>query len=292
MTWRALVLGALFLVGCSSITDEQPTASPLDQFYADYGSQAEAIAAMRTEVQDNIAGCMATHGFVYIPIATSQLLPQDTDRNELTEREWAQEYGYGIVSSAEGFADGRPDPNVKHMSAMTNAERVRYLEQLEGTTQAEGCQAISLGQATNATDLITTFDALARAQSDAMSEVMARPELVAPLADWASCMRSKGYEVNEPGDPERFIEAAAREVTAPVTAWLATLDQITYVETIEGGISNVAGYPSDELAAVREIEIETAIADLDCYDQHVAEILDPLRLEAEQSTFDSVADDG
>ena len=268
-------------------------SSPIGAFFAEGGGFESALAEYTVRVEDEIVLCMAAQGFEF------GRTPQDVNeiqqlQNELTVREWTSEYGYGISTSFDSIAQNQAnDPNGEIVLALTPSEREIWIETLTGggfgenptdfnrkPLEEQGC----IGQAlinTGGQEAIEGIETFSNAYEEGEEALFDTREMIEVVSEWSRCMSEAGFPgYAGPDDPEEDISEKFDEVIAPMSAALDELSDEEGQALIAGESLDLEDLPGLDLPKLREIqdlEIEVALADLDCYEAEVQETYEPLR---------------
>ncbi|MEM7095945.1 MAG: hypothetical protein AAF567_23275 [Actinomycetota bacterium] len=281
------------------------SSSPLGAFFADDGGFQQAVAECTARVEEQIVSCMAEQGFEFKPTG-GQVNEVEERQSEMTEREWTTEYGYGISTSFDTIAQNRAsDPNTPIVIALGAAEREIWFLTLFGPgyddpdaaeedgpppLEEQGCIGQSI-IATGGSAAIEGLDDFGDAYWEQVEAIFDRPELVDAVAEWSRCMAELGYP-DYAGllEPEEDLGERLGEITGPLEAALDELEESEVRALIEGDVLDLEALPGldvDGLRSLQALERATAIADLDCYDDHVREIYEPLRDDFERGLMDT-----
>lgn len=291
------VVGVLALAGCSTNDDSSDSQSgakaateevelgPLDQYMSALWDSEEWTQERYDELdrqrEELIAECMAKEGFEYIP-STQTTTVYSSDESigpEWGTREFAEQYGYGIISwpgddqMAEDPGEGYVDPNQDYVNSLSPSEQEAFYETLHGPGLTEeeinaaeeeggyeydwtksGCWGWAEHELNQDTSMAAwedpEFADLFSAMETMWGEGQSSPETVALNQEWAACMAEAGY----PGLTDRW---AAQDALYE--------DQNALWETAtEENDWEPDPTMKEEL---REREIAQATADWDCADQ-------------------------
>ncbi|WP_146069049.1 hypothetical protein [Cryobacterium sp. M23] len=273
-----MAVAALGLTGCASDAgggtgaggeltyEDSPLNKYLSAAYGDYDEE-QAIADSKKS-EEATAACMAEEGFDYIPVDQSQNMSfDDADMEERETEEWVAANGYGMTQSPEEIAaqqeqsEAYVDPNQDYVASLSETEQSAFYEVLYGPPQTEdmtnedgsseynwedaGCSGAAQHEINGDNPYEDKahkplFDAISKLYENLAKD----PGVQALDAEWASCMADSG---NPDFSAKQDAINAASE-----------LSNVLY--------NNETGEaPSDEdLAEVREGEIEIALADFTC----------------------------
>lgn len=276
-------------------------SSPIGAFFADDGGFEVAISEYNARVDEGIAVCMAAQGFEYVPSSITTSNPLQEAQNELTEREWTIEYGYGISTSFESLAALQAtDPNSDIILSLTAAERDLWLETLLGAgfeTDTEGTRPLAEQGCIGATiietggaETIEGLDKVAVAYDEAEELVFNRSEMIDAVGEWSRCLSEAGLgSFRSLDDPEDRISSDLAVLLEPVEAAFDEIDPGEAQAVFAGDSVDVASIPGLDVDALRELqsrELTVALGDLECYDTHVRSVHTPLRDEFENGLLE------
>lgn len=256
----ALGLGFVLVTGCGVSTEgtsQSPspttfTASPLEVVSPLFGMGTTEQGRINAEAQTLIAQCMKDQGFEY----DRPHIPDKVNPDGYTSPEqWAASYGYGVV---EAYRTSDP---AKTPAERSPVEEVEYDRALYGTVtdedaledrvsynwEQEGCIGFAYHEATDGADEImrdprvtALFDAVNQAEIE-----VAASELALSLTDeWTGCMADTGY--SNQTDPTTVASGFRHDLVAILA------------EDASDSVHDRA------ITELREREIATALADLDC----------------------------
>jgi len=280
ITAAAAVTLACILTGCStggagggelSIED-----SPLNQYFAaGYSGEGSAEDQKRMEEREKkreelIASCMADEGFEYTPkLASFEPAASDEDEIDPMSREYAEVYGYGVVtnpwsSDAEAEEPEEVNKNQLYIDSLSESEATAYYEALYGAVEDDadeyrwedaGCQGYAQHEMSGEDPWeAEQFAGLRDKLQGLYAELERSPELAALEREWSKCMQEAG----EPGFDTQM--SAANSI----------YDEINRIyeasaETDPEGLSDPSDSP--EMKVLGEREIELALVDHDCREE-------------------------
>lgn len=269
-----LLVGLFLTAGCSTGTStlDAEEVGPLtamqdaiiDTFGEDY------ITAKQIESENSIASCMVTEGFEYIPedLSTTGRIDLDDPTRQDTQ-EWVAKNGYGIALVFGQPSTASIDPNSTYLATLSSAEAEAYHDALYGAADDDHSEdeatshleSLESAGCWGAAELAVhrDRDALQDPQFDDIKEAMQAfylstsqdPRIVELSARWADCMADAGY--TDLATPEAAVMSIV-EAQAEVP-----LEQTTASEELLPS--------SKDLAAFRELEISTALADFACQEK-------------------------
>jgi hypothetical protein len=261
----------LLLAGCAGGTGGEeldPEKSPLTEYFsALYGDQDEdAWAKQQEEVEELVAACMTDEGFEYIPVDQDQYDFINEDGPEWGTKEFVELNGYGMQQSEEEMEQMEEqsqeyvDPNQDYVATLSESEQTAFYEVLYGPPSPETEEAVEFeynwetagcyGAAQHQVQGEQPYDddrykSLFEDMNEMYEDLQKTPEIKKADADWAECMADAG----EPGFKTK--QDAVMEIQDALNAvWEANptgeLDQ------------------KEELAELRERELELALVDFEC----------------------------
>jgi len=200
---------AVPLVACSDASDA-PAVGPADA-YVNLVLDVSIEEAEQQEMQyeELLAACMAEAGFEYVPslVNMAGFVDEAAIDPPRGSREFAEQYGYGLVSLPPGARSPViENPKDEIVAAMSEAEVAEYFRARDGAWgegapepgedwKPEGCDVWARGQmAAVAADQDATYQAL-KAEVDRIDSdvVPTHPDVVAADAAWSECMADAGF---------------------------------------------------------------------------------------------------
>lgn len=268
---------ALALAACSGgapaapPTPDSPLAPYVDALYG--GGSDEELAARNDTMQNAAAACMKEQGFPYQPDPGSGISVQADGEGgvEWGTRAFAEQYGYGVVSSPFAPAAGDEgteivDPNADYLATLSDGERAAWKAALYGApvdgptapTEWDWTKAGCLGAAAHEADLAAGAASADPEAQGLIDELDSLPEkaasadaVVAAERRWSDCLATAGH----PGYAHR---------ADPMTDFSDRYGALA--RPGEPPADGAAGADVDQAAldALQEEEIAVAVADLDC----------------------------
>lgn len=279
------------------LADDEPAMasdSPLGAFFADDGGFQAALAEYTVRVEEVIVRCMAEQGFEFAPTGNRTNEVQER-QNELSERAWTLEYGYGISTSFDTIAQQQAsDPNGAIIFSLGPAEREIWFQTLLGVDyegfggpaedgpplEEQGC----IGQAlieTGGQGAIEGLETFGEAYEEGEEALYDQNEMIIALGEWTRCMSEAGFpDFSELDEPEESIGDRLEVITAPLNEALDGLDPEEGQALIAGDTLELESLPGLDVDALRTLqadELKLALQDLDCYDAEVRSTFEPLR---------------
>jgi hypothetical protein len=274
----------IFLTACGG---SRPTASagPIPG-KEEYGMTMKELFTAIEHVETEISKCMSGAGFEYVAAGYNTVrrgMTSDKSLPGMTERQFIDQYGYGISTLYTGLAPqlseqrtpaqiGLGEQNVQIFMSLSPADQVAYSHTLFGEhadatfavaletedfSRTGGCTRSAIEkfftpEQMNAT-FLNPFDAL----------VEKDPRMAAANTEYASCLRSAGFEYNH----ERDIEPDLRK----------KLDTITGGQPLEALSSDA----HSALTNLQNYERSLASAATDCE----RKFLDPVADQVERELY-------
>ena len=273
---------ALLLTGCggddtaAAPKGEERATSPLEEYFSAMteGMADQDYEAMSAEVEEITATCMREEGFDYTPqdvTGYAEVVEEADDAPAFDSLEYAKENGYGMTTQPQESTDVPPeeefvDPNADYVASMSESEQQAYYEALYGVTpeydeddpDAEveydwttaGCSGRAQHEVYEESDPFSSpeFEGLQEDMNSLYEEAASDPEIAELNSAWAACMADAGYD----------------GLATPEEASTSVSDQLNalYEDAGESGEVDEAA-----MAELREVEIDTAVADRTCQDE-------------------------
>lgn len=275
-----------------------PSRHPSGAYFIEDGGSDAAMREWQYSTQELIASCMKAEGFDFIP-SVPEVPDMMSERSELSERAWTEVYGYGISTAFESLAQMQAsDPNLAIMSDMDEVEQEVYMATLIGSDMASGDitdpadlppleEQGCAGQAVLASGGEALGEGLSEfnvAYGEAMERMQNNPAMSAAADEWSVCMTAEGYDFADQEDSYEYVSVQFEEATSSLQSELEHLSDAELAALFDGtdtDTANLPGFDPESLQEVQREEIEIALADLDCYELHVATVFEPLRDEIE-----------
>jgi hypothetical protein len=308
--WAPVLVAGLLVVSCGGGSEggsddgvvetvSYGESSPLGRFFAGAAGQQAALSDFQRQAQELIQACMAKEGFEFA-IAVPQVPESEQLRYDLTELEWTERYGYGISTSFESvIAAQGADPNTQIVLALGADEQEAWQSALLGQAIAtgqvtdpslmppvseQGCSGAAVSEL-GGTETVEGIGEFGVAYGDVFEELIADPAMVDASDGWSRCMAERGWDFGTQDDAVTYVSDEVDRATSSLGSELANLSADQLEALFEGSSidpDDLPGFDRAALDAVREEEIEIALADLECYGEHVAAVFEPLRDAAEE----------
>lgn len=247
--------------------------SPLAKYFEAVNGEwnEERAVQQQQEIEELTAACMAEEGFEYVPVDQSQNMYFDDDMEERNTEEWVAANGWGMVQTQEDMkeqqaqAEEYVDPNQPYVESLSPSEQEAYWATLYGAPPSEeelnddgsyeyswetaGCQGAANHEVQGDSYWEDErFAGLVEDMNALWEDLPKQPEIVELNQKWSECMADAGY-------PDlKLRQDAQMSISDEMNAFWEGQ------ETPEG--------PSDEqLAELKDREIELALADFRCANQ-------------------------
>ncbi|MCI0549630.1 MAG: hypothetical protein L0287_01610 [Anaerolineae bacterium] len=280
------ILIVILLAACGGNSRSSGTGQGAIPGKEEFGMTKDELVTNIEAVEAIISQCMREAGFEYIAADYNTVrrgMVADKSLPEMGERQFIEQYGYGISTLYTGLAPqisdvstpakiGLGDQNVRIFQSLSSADQVAYSHTLFGEhpdatfavaletedfSRTGGCTRSAIEQVFSAEQFSVTylnpFDAL----------VEQDPRMIAANAEFADCLRAAGFDYNF----ERKIEPDLRK----------------RLDTITGGL------PFESLSS----EARAALIELQGYERALASVavgceqrfLDPVANQVERELY-------
>lgn len=278
----------VFLItGCNIIGTGGEEESEADEIGTEeFGLSKEELVTTIESVETKIAECMAQAGFEYIAADYNTVrrgMTADKSLPGLSEREYFEQYGYGISTLYTGLPPqlaaettpaqiGLGERNVQIFKNLPSADQVAYNQTLLGEN-SDATFAVALeiedfsrtgGCTRAAIEAVFTPDQLSMSSFSPKDLLIEEdPRMIAAVAEYAKCLNEAGYDYNH----EKEIEPDLRDRLAEIS-----------------GGAPIEALSSDARAALTELQgYERALAVV-AYNCEV-DILEPVADQIESELF-------
>ena len=281
MVALGLVCALAGLAGCGG--DKADAAKEELSLEEEVGLDEDGIRLKQATAENLIRDCMKTHGFEYVP--------QDPAAQEaallgaqLSKEDFEKQYGYGITTLYEQRRQQAvAGPNKAYRDSLSEADQKAYDKALYGDDPTAtffdaldsgdfgrlgGCLKQATEEVFGGADTLETLSA----KLDELDEEMrADARMVKAVKDWSACMREAGFDGLE---EQEEVDAVLKEK----------------LEAIVGSASDEAAagdaepeYDKAALAALQKEEVAMVTADIDCEEEHVADVEEEVTKEYEET---------
>lgn len=296
---------ALILAGCakddaqsgSATNDGDYVPGPLDEYmtvlWEGEDWSIEKAKEQDRQREDLVAECMAKEGFEYVPNTNNVSYGEEVDDSEGPQwgsKEFAEQYGYGIVDwpGRQEMENQDPeeyfDPNQDYVTSLSESEQQAFYDTLygKGPTEEEwaliesgemeyqwedqGCDGWARHQLNEGTSAglweDPEFEEMTSAMNEMYTEIYSDPEYQTLNQEWVSCMADAGF--SDVKDKDNVQNALYDELN----------------EIYEDSSSPTGEWSEPDKSVMDEFqkkEITQAVADYDCsqsveYDKRYTEI--------------------
>jgi len=252
----------------------------------EFGLTEEELIERVEAVESLIAGCMNDAGFEYVAVdynTVREAMDADKTVAGLGNEAFAAQFGYGISTrlaeaerppqQAEANTPARiglGEQNVQIFNSLSVADQVAYNRTLLGEnidetfasaleaedfSQTGGCTRVAVEQAFSSDEVTAAY----YNPKDALIEQ--DPRVIAAIAEWAKCMRTAGFDYNNPEEIEPELEER--------------LDAILDDAPPEALSSEAQA----ELTELQGEEKAIAVADLECEAQFIVPAIEQVETE-------------
>lgn len=277
-----MVLAVLLVASCSSSkSDEQLAAivgSPMDPDSLRASVENEAL-----EREEIVAACMRQAGFDYIAWVDPQLLPpgSDPETADLTDREYAAIFGFGLTTREIEVPDIVPNPNSIYFETLPEGEQAAFeiamngqllqdfeiVEVSSSTVGAPGCQQAAFDALTPPGIRPEAVDEYYVLVNEVEDRVRADGRVLDALEEATDCMAQAGFTLTLDASPLEFFYENAERMTGGELP-------VTFVAMQDMTDQNLA-------EEVREFERLIAVTSYDC-SESLVEVEETVRLELER----------
>jgi hypothetical protein len=265
----SIVLAApLVVAGCGSSKSNEAPVELEDTL----GFSREGQMELQSRVENEIATCMKTQGFDYVPadpFAQQQAL---TGKARLSDEDFIKEFGYGI-STLYGRGNPQADPNERIRTGLGPADRAAYDRALSGDNPgATFSEAIDSGDFSDlggctkeATDKAFGGTALLSSLVGKLDELDERivqdQRMVKATEKWSVCMKDQGYSYEEPDEIDEDITRRFKAIVGSGTRPGATKSADSGVKVDQAA-----------LTGLQREEVKTANADAGCEKKEITPV--------------------
>lgn len=238
-------------------------ASLFNYFYLGGMSPSE----LNLQIRQYIAECMTARGWTYVVLRPDELGDFQEPLSMAALKQYRTQYGYGYAPMHPAQSiDSSNDPNEAYFRSLSAGAQQTYGADLGNADGTSGCSAEAESQINRDVPFMAgSIDDVAREFAD---QLTADPRYLAALANWSSCVETRGYIATSPDILRSNVSAAFEEAV------------------LSGRIS-----PSDaspERSALAGDEIRAATSDFDCD----VEYLHSVRIEIEQEIIQGFVEAG
>ena len=248
------------------------------------GLDEEGIRLKQTTAENLIRDCMKNEGFDYVPQDPTAQEAALLGGQTMSKDDFEKQYGYGITTLYEQrrkLAVAGPNKDIR--DSLPEADRKAYDEALHGDdptatffdaldsgdfSRLGGCLKVATDQVFGGTDVVETLSA----KLDELDEKMrADARMVKAVKDWTACMREKGFDgLEEQEEVDAVLKEKLEEIVGPAS-------DVASADGAEGEYDKAA------LAALQKEEVAMVTADIECEEEHVADVEETVAAEYEET---------
>ena len=248
------------------------------------GIDDDGIRLKQTSAENFIRDCMKTEGFDYVPQDPAAQEAALLDGREMSKEDFEKQFGYGITTLYEQRHKlAVAGPNRAIRDSLSEADRKAYDEALYGDdptatfvdaldtgdySRLGGCIKVATDKVFGGAELLESLSA----KLDELDEKMrADSRMVTAVKEWSACMQEKGFGgLAEQEDVDAVLEKKLEEIVGSPGDG-ASADGAE------------ADYDKAALAALQKEEVAMVKADIECEEDHVADVEDKVTLEYEEA---------
>ena len=271
------------LAACSGGSDDPAEAQSLDE---QVGLDGAVVFERLAEAENFLQECMAAEGFEYVPVDPKEQEAELTGIRGLSSDEFEEQFGYGLTTLYEQqLEQAASNPNTAIRNSLPEPDRIAYDRTLNGGdptatlrqaiddgdfSHLGGCLREAAEKVFGGPDILSTLETeLAAVEERANND----PRMVAAFEAWTECMLDKGYDYDFPEQIDQVLlerlgrdRRPARRAATPTTT------------------ATTRGAPS------QQDEVATVNADIECEEEHIADVEEKVLAEYEQEFREQNAD--
>ncbi len=250
-------------VGCGS-ADE--TVSVSDAVRSELIAVRDADRGLTTEeynaeVEEHRADCMLSEGFEYLPVLDSGG-PRNSTALTMSEEEFIEEFGFGMLTRIEQEAFQRPpeDPNEAYYGELSDGERAAY------DLALESCFDVATSEAGDPPGMVGVSPAGDEALDLIHERAITSAEYLEAAEQWPGCMASAGLQFE---NRDEMLSRLGQNTDRFAQPFIDKLNEFYATDDQDGAASltmadALTASEYGEYQAAVDLEIEAAVADLDC----------------------------
>ena len=275
------------LAGCGDDggTAKQDAAEKEQSLEEQIGLDDERGIGLKQAAAENlIRDCMKAQGFDYVPQDPAAQEAALLGGQPMSKEDFEKQYGYGITTLYEQRRKlAVAGPNKAYRDALSEADRKAYDKALHGDdptatffdaldsgdfSRLGGCLKTATDQVFGGADVLQTLSA----KLDELDQKMrADARMVAAVKEWTACMREAGFDGLE---EQEEVDAVLKEKLEAIVGSPGDLAKA-------GGTE--ADYDKAALAALQKEEVAIVKADIECEEEHVADVEENVTAEFEET---------
>ena len=276
-----LVCALAGLAGCGG--DKADAAKNDGSLEEQVGLDDDGIRVKQTSAENLIRDCMKAQGFDYVPVDPAAQQAALVGAPGMSKDDFEKQYGYGITTLYEQRRQlAVAGPNKALRDSLGEADRKAYDKSLYGddptATFAEaldsgdysrlgGCIKVATDQVFGGADVLSS---LAEKLEQLDEKMRADPRMVKVVQAWSACMRAAGFDgLDEQEEVDEVLKTK--------------LEEIVESPEEQAAADGEAGYDKTALAALQKEEVAMVSADIECEEEHVADVEETVTEEYEET---------
>ena len=276
-----LVCALAGLAGCGN--DKADAAKEDESLEEQIGLDDDGIRLKQTSAENLIRDCMKAQGFDYVPVDPAAQQAALTGTPGMSKDDFEKQYGYGITTLYEQRRElAVAGPNKALRDSLGEADRKAYDRALYGDdptatfvdaldtgdySRLGGCLRSSTEQVFGGADVLSS---LSEKLDELDQKMRADARMVKVVQAWSACMREAGFDGLE--EQEEVDEVLANK-----------LEEIVDSPEESATAGGDAEYDKAALAALQKEEVAMVAADIECEEEHVADVEEKVTEEYEES---------
>jgi hypothetical protein len=272
------------LAGCGG--DKADAAKGEEQSLEEQlGLDEDGIRLKQATAENLIRDCMKEQGFDYVPQDPTAQEAALLGGQTMSKEDFEKQYGYGITTLYEQRRKlAVAGPNKAIRDSLSEPDRKAYDKALHGDdptatffdaldtgdfSRLGGCLKTATEKVFGGADVVETLSA----KLDELDEkIRADARMVKVVKDWSACMREKGFDgLEEQEEVDAVLAEKLEEIVGPP-------GDLAHPDGTE------ADYDKAALAALQKEEVAMVKADIECEEEHVADVEEKVTEEYE-ATF-------
>jgi hypothetical protein len=249
------------------------------------GLDDDGIRLKQAAAENLIRDCMKMQGFDYVPQDPAAQEAALLGGQRLSKDDFEKQYGYGITTLYEQrrkLAVAGPNKGIR--DSLSEPDRKAYDKALHGDdptatffdaldtgdfSRLGGCLKTATEKVFGGADIVETLSD----KLDELDEKMrADSRMVKVVREWSACMRAKGFDgLEEQEEVDAVLKEKLEEIVGPP-------GDLANADSAEGDYDKAA------LAALQKEETAMVTADIECEEEHVADVEEKVTEEYE-ATF-------
>jgi hypothetical protein len=281
----ASLLAGLAGCGDGGDTAKQDAAEKEQSLEEQIGLDDErGIGVKQAAAENLIRDCMKAQGFDYVPQDPAAQEAALLGGQTMSKEDFEKQYGYGITTLYEQRRKlAVAGPNKAYRDALSEADRKAYDKALHGDdptatffdaldsgdfSRLGGCLKTATDQVFGGADVLQSLSA----KLDELDQKMrADVRMVAAVKEWTACMREAGFDGLE---EQEEVDAVLKEKLEEIVGSPGDLARTGGAEV---------DYDKAALASLQKEEVAMVKADIECEEEHVADVEEKVTAEYEET---------